>query len=62
MKKIITHKTYDTSILATQKYGDKQQRKKPQGKSILGAYQYGNSKIETKGSKKNGKKNINKSK
>lgn len=62
MKKIITLKTNDTSILATQKYGDKRQRKKPQNKSILGAYKYGNSNIETKGSKKHGKKYINKNK
>lgn len=61
MKKIITLKNNNSSILATQKYGVKRQRQKPRNQSILGAYTYGANKTEIKGitidAKKTTKKN-----
>ncbi len=41
MKTILTLKVRGTSVLATQKYGERLQKSKPDNQSILGAYIYG---------------------
>ena len=41
MKAILTLKIKGTSVLATQKYGERLQKSKPDNQSILGAYAYG---------------------
>ena len=56
MKTILTLKVRGSSVLATQKYGERLQKSKPENQSILGAYAYGkrNDSI-TEGKKNNAK-------
>lgn len=62
MKTILTLKIRGSSALATQKYGERLQKSKPENQSILGAYVYGKSKDNVTEGKKINAKNTFKNK
>lgn len=59
MKAFLKIRIKSSSPLATQRYGEKQNRSKPRNKSILGAYVYGGNYVIINGSKKHDKENAN---